>query len=202
MFYHHSRQYWNIIVLREVQKTPEAMVYTDLQFGCVWFDGWFVQWNKYLWERLRNSDQCMTSASAQLLSNMIISVVFHLRWIAVMFSFRYPTVVTVKTTTAIVIICWDLPLICMTPNLIIVMIMAHHVQQTCMTHHVAYKQHTLILEQQTIASVEPKRSWKLIQLCWLFYASLPVYIYQIYVCVLWKHLETDNHLINVITIIA
>ena len=61
-----------------------------------------------VWEKLRNSDQCMTSASALLLSNIIMSVVFisvvHLivigmdRWIAVMFPLRYPTVVTVKTT--------------------------------------------------------------------------------------------------------
>ena len=193
-----------------------------------------------LWEKLRNSDQCMTSASALLLSNIIMSVVFisvvHVivigmdRWIAVMFPLRYPTVVTVKTTTAMVIICWGLPLICMAPNLIIAMI---HNDTSCTANlynapiaimgisvycfilllmssiygkiwHVAHKQHKIILEQQKISSVEGTQTNleanKTVLIILCSFACL--YLPNLVVCFMETFGKTDNHVMPVISIIS
>ena len=143
-----------------------------------------------LWETLRNADQCMTSVSVQISVNIISTVVFisvsHLiiigidRWIAVMFPLRYLSVVTVKTTTLMVITSWGLPMICMVPQLLMVIIHndtsctanAYNVSTAIMAlllycvillmmssmygkiWHVAHKQHAQILAQQQISPVE------------------------------------------------
>ena len=91
-----------------------------------------------LWERLRNTDQCMTSVSVQISCYIVTTVYFislsHLiiigvdRWIAVMLPLRYSTIVTVKTTTVMVITSWSIPLIYMVPSVIVTMI---HNEKSC-----------------------------------------------------------------------